>query len=117
MKKKTYREDLNRHIPQKINEFASLALAGRYPYLKDKCQIAHHHNKCVSEPISGPHSQVLAPYRRVGGDPLEKGCLFPFQINIIRLPPPPQKKKICPLTKKKFTSVAVFLPVSIQMCW
>ena len=26
-----YREDLNRHIPQKINEFASLALAGRYP--------------------------------------------------------------------------------------
>ena len=27
----TYREDLNRHIPQKINEFASLALAGRYP--------------------------------------------------------------------------------------
>ena len=32
MKKKIYREDLNRHIPQKINEFASLALAGRYPY-------------------------------------------------------------------------------------
>ena len=28
---KKYREDLNRHIPQKINEFASLALAGRYP--------------------------------------------------------------------------------------
>ena len=26
-----YREDLKRHIPQKINEFASLALAGRYP--------------------------------------------------------------------------------------
>ena len=26
-----YREDLNRHIPLKINEFASLALAGRYP--------------------------------------------------------------------------------------
>ena len=26
MKKKTYREDLNRHIPQKINEFASLHL-------------------------------------------------------------------------------------------
>ena len=26
-----YREDLNRHLPQKINEFASLALAGRYP--------------------------------------------------------------------------------------
>ena len=26
-----YREDLNRHISQKINEFASLALAGRYP--------------------------------------------------------------------------------------
>ena len=25
------KEDLNRHIPQKINEFASLALAGRYP--------------------------------------------------------------------------------------
>ena len=25
------REDLNRHIPQKIKEFASLALAGRYP--------------------------------------------------------------------------------------
>jgi len=34
--KKKYREnqkDLNRHIPQEINEFASLALAGRYPYL------------------------------------------------------------------------------------
>ena len=31
MKKKNYREDLNRQIPQKINEFASLALAGRYP--------------------------------------------------------------------------------------
>ena len=29
--KNKYREDLNRHIPQKINEFASLALAGRYP--------------------------------------------------------------------------------------
>ena len=29
--KKKYREDLNRHISQKINEFASLALAGRYP--------------------------------------------------------------------------------------
>ena len=29
--KKLYREDLNRHIPRKINEFASLALAGRYP--------------------------------------------------------------------------------------
>ena len=28
---KKYREDRNRHIPQKINEFASLALAGRYP--------------------------------------------------------------------------------------
>ena len=28
--KKKYREDLNRHFPQKINEFASLALAGRY---------------------------------------------------------------------------------------
>ena len=28
---KKYREDLNMHIPQKINEFASLALAGRYP--------------------------------------------------------------------------------------
>ena len=28
---KKNREDLNRHIPQKINEFASLALAGRYP--------------------------------------------------------------------------------------
>ena len=26
-----YREDLNRHIPQKIKGFASLALAGRYP--------------------------------------------------------------------------------------
>ena len=25
--KNKYREDLNRHIPQKINEFASLALA------------------------------------------------------------------------------------------
>ena len=25
------KEDLNRHIPQKINEFASLALAGRLP--------------------------------------------------------------------------------------
>ena len=24
------KEDLNRHIPQQINEFASLALAGRY---------------------------------------------------------------------------------------
>ena len=24
-------EDLDRHIPQYINEFASLALAGRYP--------------------------------------------------------------------------------------
>ena len=31
MKKNIYREDLNRHISQKINEFASLALAGRYP--------------------------------------------------------------------------------------
>ena len=31
MKKKKIREDLNRHISQKINEFASLALAGRYP--------------------------------------------------------------------------------------
>ena len=31
LRKKKYREDLNRHIPQKINEFASLALAGRYP--------------------------------------------------------------------------------------
>ena len=29
--RKKYREDLNRHIPQKINEFASLAPAGRYP--------------------------------------------------------------------------------------
>ena len=29
--KKTYREDLNSHIPQKINEFASLALTRRYP--------------------------------------------------------------------------------------
>ena len=29
---KKYREDLNGHIPQKINEFASLALTGRYPY-------------------------------------------------------------------------------------
>ena len=29
--KKKYREDLNRHISQKMNEFASLALAGRYP--------------------------------------------------------------------------------------
>ena len=27
----TNREDLDRHIPQKINEFASLALPGRYP--------------------------------------------------------------------------------------
>ena len=26
-----YHEDLNRHIPQKINELVSLALAGRYP--------------------------------------------------------------------------------------
>ena len=26
-----YRKDLNRHIPQKINEFASLSLAGTYP--------------------------------------------------------------------------------------
>ena len=26
---KKYREDLNRHIPQKINEFALLTLAGR----------------------------------------------------------------------------------------
>ena len=31
--RKKYYEDLNRHIPQKINEFASLALAGRYPQL------------------------------------------------------------------------------------
>ena len=29
--KKKYREDLNGHISPKINEFASLALAGRYP--------------------------------------------------------------------------------------
>ena len=29
--KNMYCEDLNRHIPQNINEFASLALAGRYP--------------------------------------------------------------------------------------
>ena len=29
--KKKYREDLNRHISQKINESASLALAGGYP--------------------------------------------------------------------------------------
>ena len=28
-KKKIYCEDLNRHIPQNINEFASLALAGK----------------------------------------------------------------------------------------
>ena len=28
---KPLKEDLNRHIPLKINEFASLALAGRYP--------------------------------------------------------------------------------------
>ena len=27
----TNREDLNRHILQEIKEFASLALAGRYP--------------------------------------------------------------------------------------
>ena len=27
----TNREDPNRHIPQEIKEFASLALAGRYP--------------------------------------------------------------------------------------
>ena len=26
----TSRDDLNRHIPQKIKEFSSLALAGRY---------------------------------------------------------------------------------------
>ena len=25
------KEDLNRYFPQKINEFSSLALAGRYP--------------------------------------------------------------------------------------
>ena len=31
MKKKIYRKDLNRHIPQKISEFASLALSGKYP--------------------------------------------------------------------------------------
>ena len=30
---KKYREDLNRHIPQKINEFASLALAEGTPSL------------------------------------------------------------------------------------
>ena len=29
--KKIYREHLNRHIPQKINEFLWLALARRYP--------------------------------------------------------------------------------------
>ena len=29
MKKNIYCEDLNRHIPQNINEFASLALAGK----------------------------------------------------------------------------------------
>ena len=29
--KQKYREDLDRHISQKITEFASLALAGRYP--------------------------------------------------------------------------------------
>ena len=28
---KKFCEDLNRHISQKINEFASLALTGRYP--------------------------------------------------------------------------------------
>ena len=28
---KNNRQDLDRHIPQKINEFPSLALAGRYP--------------------------------------------------------------------------------------
>ena len=28
---KKYREDLNRHTSQKINEFALLAPAGRYP--------------------------------------------------------------------------------------
>ena len=27
----TIREDMDRHIPQKIDEFSSLALAGRYP--------------------------------------------------------------------------------------
>ena len=31
MKNNIYREDLNRHIPQKISEFASLAIARRYP--------------------------------------------------------------------------------------
>ena len=31
MKKKIYRENLKGHVPQKINEFASLALAGSYP--------------------------------------------------------------------------------------
>ena len=31
MKKYIYREDLNRHISQKVSELASLAFAGRYP--------------------------------------------------------------------------------------
>ena len=30
-KRYIYREDLNRQFPQKINDFASLALAGRHP--------------------------------------------------------------------------------------
>ena len=39
--KKIYCEDLNRHIPQNINEFASLALAGKVIFV-------------VREPCLGP---------------------------------------------------------------
>ena len=32
------KEDMNRHIPQNINEFSSLALAGRYPQFRpERC--------------------------------------------------------------------------------
>ena len=41
MKKYIYCEDLNRHIPQNINEFASLALAGKVIFV-------------VREPCLGP---------------------------------------------------------------
>ena len=90
------KEDLNRHIPQKINEFASLALAGRYPQLVDKCQIVHHHNKCACEPISGPHSQVLAPQERVGEIPWREVAYFLSK----SISSPRPLKKYCALTKK-----------------
>ena len=42
------RKDLNRHVPQKINEFASLALAGRYPLFVFNFGLANSHNYLIN---------------------------------------------------------------------